>query len=84
MGRWTVTIRVPFIMFTLIAVMQDLIAKRTGKTHIINRQKLNEYREPYWLIDGSAATRDFGYQSEYCMTRGVRLTLDWYQSNGWL
>ena len=75
---------VPVPVFATIAAMQGVLSRISGKPHIINLQKLNEYKALYWMCDRSAAERDFGYKPEYCVTRGVRLTLEWYQANGWL
>jgi len=79
-----VTVHLPIFIFTLLALVRDMLARITGKASILNLQKINELKQPYWICDGSKARNMLGFQPEYPLEKGVQNTLKWYVDHGWL
>jgi dihydroflavonol-4-reductase len=84
MDTWAVTIHVPVWSFYMIAAIKMLESRITGKPSIINMQKMNEFKQCFWICDGSKAERLFNYCPAYPVKRGIPETLKWYQEQGWL
>lgn len=84
MQRRAITIHIPVWLFATIAIIREIQTFFTRKPSILNLQKMNEFRERFWICDGSKAQRLLDFQPEYQLERGIRETLDWYYHHGWL
>jgi len=84
MGRKAVFIPVPFWLLAAVVHTREAVAAVTRKPSILNRQKLPEYRQPYWCCDGAKAERELGFSPSFMMDEAVRRTVAWYQNQGWL
>ena len=56
----------------------------TGKPASINSQKVKELLEPSWICDSSKARENLGFKPGITLENGIRMTIDWYQEQGWL
>jgi len=56
----------------------------TGKPASINSQKVKELLEPSWICDSTKAHEQFGFNPGINLEDGIRTTVRWYQSQGWL
>ena len=84
MNRKAVTVHIPVWIFGLMALSRDIYSRTSGKASILNLQKMREFRERFWLCDGSKSRHMLGFRPEYELNRGIRETLDWYYNQGWL
>jgi nucleoside-diphosphate-sugar epimerase len=50
----------------------------------VNLAKIPEYTAPGWVASTERAARDFGFVAATPLDEGIRLTLEWYEGNGWL
>ncbi len=62
----------------------ELLWKLTGRSQIVSRRKIRDLLHPWWICDGRAAARDFGFIPEFDLTAGLRETVAWCRSNGLL
>ena len=84
LGKKAVTIRVPVLIASFIAVVTELISKLIGKPSILTRQKIKELREKAWICDGSKAERELDFHPKVLLPEGIDRCVDWYKKQGWL
>lgn len=78
-----VTLHIPVWFFGFIALVREFYSKLTGVPSILNRQKMNEFKERFWICDSDKAHSHFGFQPVYSLEKGVSITVDWYREHGW-
>jgi dihydroflavonol-4-reductase len=83
-GRTPRRIVVPLPIVRAIALSGEAVARLTGKVTILNRQKFREYIQPGWVPDVGKAKAVLGYATSVSLDDGLRETVDWYRTNGWL
>ncbi|MBN1782065.1 NAD-dependent epimerase/dehydratase family protein [bacterium] len=84
MQKRAVMVHVPVALFSLVALFYDLRSGITKRPSIISIQKMNEFRQRFWICSDAKARAVFGYTPEVSLKRGVRETLNWYLENQWL
>ncbi len=84
MGQRAITVHVPVFLFTGIVLFTDLISKITGKSMVLNKQRMQIIKQRYWICDGSKAVEELGFQSVFTLEEGIRKSIAWYRDNGWL
>jgi dihydroflavonol-4-reductase len=84
MNKKAVIIHIPVWIFGLIALYREFYSRISGKCSILNWQKMNEFRERFWVCDGSKARRLLDFRPEYELNRGIQETWEWYCRQGWL
>ncbi|GAB4371617.1 MAG: NAD(P)-dependent oxidoreductase [Calditrichia bacterium] len=77
-------IRIPYFLAYGVAGLLEGIAKIGKKPTILNRQKMREVKQRYWVVSPRQAINDFDYQTDYPLERGLRVSLDWYRKMGWM
>jgi dihydroflavonol-4-reductase len=83
-GRKVLRIRVPEAGIYAIAAVAELLAKFSSKPALINFEKARDMVQDYWTCDASKAKRDFGFEQQVSIEEGIKATIDWYKSVGWL
>ncbi len=84
LSKRTVRIVLPGWLLPLFAALAGLPARLTGQPALLNDQKLIELRQRYWTCSAEKARRELGFEAQYSLETGVRLTAQWYRENGWL
>jgi nucleoside-diphosphate-sugar epimerase len=77
-------IRVPKSVLPLIGFLGDGIGKITGKSTIINRDKMKELMYTHWICDISKARDELGFEPKIGIKEGIKWTADWYKIHRWL
>lgn len=81
---WWIRITAPIGLLWMITVAGGFTGKLTGKMTVLNKDKFNILRQRNWQCDIKPAVRELGFHPLYQLPRGVKLTVKWYQENGWL
>lgn len=55
-----------------------------GRVSTINREKLDDLLQQYWLISSQRAVDELGYQPAWDLESGVAMTARWYKDKKWL
>lgn len=76
--------QVPPRLMRMAARLGDLYAFVTGRTPILNSQKLSLAQPEFWLCSSQRIRDELGWQPEITPQNGVRLTYNWYVDAGWL
>ena len=50
----------------------------------LNNDKYHILSQRNWQCDIEPARRDFGYNPEWPLERGVKAAVEWYKQAGWL
>jgi dihydroflavonol-4-reductase len=77
-------LRVPFFLLDVVAIFTEAIAKFTGEPATLNRQKMIDLKQQYWICDSTKAEKEIGYCAKHPLEKGIEETARWYLDNGWL
>src|SRR5262249_5495112 len=84
LGRRARTIAIPRSVAFGVAVAAEAAAALTGKPPVINRDKVADLSQTCWGCSIERARREIGYTQKVKLEDGMRETVDWYRSEGWL
>ena len=84
MGVRTIRLGLPVCVFRWCAGLSDWVSKRSGKPHILSRERYQEMIHPNWCCDSSKAMAELGFSPSFDLERGVAETVRWYRVQGWL
>lgn len=81
---WVLHIKAPKWVLKCICTIGGRFGRMTGKMIVLNEDKYNILSQRNWRCDIEPARRDFGYEPEWDLERGVKAAIDWYKKAGWL
>ena len=84
LGKKALRIRVPEAGVYTIAAFAELFGRFNKKPVLINFEKARDMVQDNWTCDSGKARRDFGYIQEISLEAGIRNTVEWYRTKGWL
>jgi len=74
----------PVPLLSAVALFSEGFSMLTGKAALLNRQKMAEIRQRYWVADSGRAREVLGYSPSHDFASGAVETARWYEENGWL
>ncbi len=74
----------PLWFLKVVSVVAEAFAHLTGKISALNRDKYYIMKQRNWRCDISAARQELGFNPEYNLERGVKITMKWYKDEGWI
>lgn len=77
-------IRIPFWMGNIIARIVETGTVLTKSPAVLNRQKILEAVQPYWVCSPEKLNRDTGFSCSTDIEKGMKNTALWYKKMGWL
>ncbi len=78
------TIKIPAWMVRLLANLSTVYSAVSKKPAILNREKILEMEQPFWLVSNRKAKKEIQYFPLLSTERAIKETADWYIKNGWL
>ncbi|HSQ78203.1 MAG TPA: NAD-dependent epimerase/dehydratase family protein [Nitrospirota bacterium] len=78
------TIKIPYAVAYLIGLASEFGGLFTSRPALMNRQKVREAAQKYWICDLSKTENELGFRHEYPLRRGLEITWQWYRDNVWL
>ncbi len=84
LNRKSVRIRIPEFGVYIVAAIAEFFSLFSRRAALINIEKARDMVQDYWTCDSSRAKRDFGFEQEISLEEGIRDTVQWYRSQGWL
>ncbi|MDP2914576.1 MAG: NAD(P)-dependent oxidoreductase [Candidatus Aminicenantes bacterium] len=84
LGKRVKKIVVPKSIALGASFIQELLSAVTGKPHIVNRDKVQEYLQAGWVADVENARLKLSFVTGFSLDEGIRETIRWYQDAGWL
>jgi len=83
-GVRPVRLVVPVPVLSVVAALSEAFGAVTGKPALLNRQKMAEIKQRYWVADTGKARDRLGFDAAHDFRSGAGLTVRWYKENGWL
>jgi nucleoside-diphosphate-sugar epimerase len=84
MGVTALRIRVPRPMIFGIAFFSEYLSKISRKPSLISKGKVIEMIQVDWTCDIARAKTVLGFQPQFQLSQGARLTYQWYKKEKWL
>jgi nucleoside-diphosphate-sugar epimerase len=79
-----IKIKIPSWTVVLIASFNAIYSTIFKKAVLLNRDKLLEMKQPYWLISNEKAKNEINYNPKYSTKDAIKETALWYEENSWL
>jgi len=77
-------VALPIAALSLVALVSEGVSALTGRPALMNRQKMAEIRQRYWVVDTAKAKAVLGFEAAVDFRAGAMLTARWYREHGWL
>jgi nucleoside-diphosphate-sugar epimerase len=77
-------IRLPMAVLQPALLASDAIHRLWGQYPFLSLDKVNEISAANWLCESSGLWKELGRQPVYSLEDGLRETVRWYQSRGYL
>jgi nucleoside-diphosphate-sugar epimerase len=84
MGVRPIYLGLPVRVFRWCAGLSDWVSRRSGRPHILSKERYQEMIHPNWCCDSSKATVNLGFSPSFDLKRGIAETVKWYRAQGWL
>lgn len=81
---WVLHIKAPLWFLRMVCALSGVLSRVTGRMSALNMDKYHILRQRNWQCDITPAKRDFGYEPEWGLERGVEAAVTWYKNHGWL
>ena len=73
---------VPLALVKIIAWINEMGSKISGKPSILSRDKINELKASNWACDTSPQELELGYKPKYSLEEAINETINWNKVNG--
>ena len=80
-GKKIIKIKIPLPLIKIIAGVNELYSKLSGKATILNFDKVNELKATNWYCDIENLKKDIGYNPEIHLKEGIEKTTKWYREH---
>lgn len=77
-------IKCPLFILKTISLLAQFVCNRLGMTSTLNGDKYKIMKQRNWRCDISPAIEELDYSPKYSLEEGVKETIAWYKSEGWL
>jgi nucleoside-diphosphate-sugar epimerase len=84
MGVTPICIRVPKWMIFGMASFSEYLSKLSGKPPLLNKGKVEEMMQKNWVCDITKAKTLLGFEPQFKLSQGAKLTFEWYRKENWL
>ena len=78
------TLKLPYGIAYLFGLASEIGSLISKKPAVVNRQKVREAVQRYWLCDLGRIEHDLRFRAEYPLKKGLEHTWKWYRKNNWL
>lgn len=78
------TVKLSYRTAALFGAASEFASLFTGRPALLNRQKVREAAQRYWLCDTEKIENELRFRAEYPLQKGLELTWKWYRNNDWL
>lgn len=84
MGKQVLNIHISKSITSFLSFLIESISFFTRKPFILNREKILEASQPYWVCDVSKAKNELDFTTAFTLEDGIKATVEWYRKEGWL
>lgn len=84
LGKKGLRLYIPSFMMDAFAALSENYSRLSNRDTILNRQKMIELKQNFWVCSPLKAKKDIGFEAATSLEQGFRDTLSWYHGCGWL
>lgn len=84
LGYRAVALPLPISMLKLVAFVNDLVGRLTGRPRLFRMEKLEEARQIAWVCSSERAYTDLGWRPRVPISDAIARTGQWYRDRGWI
>ncbi len=81
---FVIHVKCPLFLLKIISLLAGSVTSLLGRSSTLNTDKYKIMKQRNWQCDISPLIDELGYRPEYDLQRGVRETIAWYKTEGWL
>lgn len=82
-GGAALEVQLPQSLVNVAARVGDLYGRATGKTGMLNTNKIAMSKPDYWICSPERAETELGFRARIALDDGMRDTYGWYRAAGW-
>lgn len=82
-NKKTIPLFIPDFALRIVSFFSEKISRFQNQPALLNRQKIDELLQTYWLADSSEIKKDLGMDFTK-LKIGAKITYQWYKENNWL
>jgi len=83
-NKRVIQLPVPFFLIKLYFLYNEFYALIRRDEKVFTRDKYNELKQYNWVCSVDKAKKEIGFSPDYCLTRGISKSIQWYKKQGWL
>ncbi len=84
MHKKALPVKIPVFVIDIYAQLSELFARFNNRIALVNKDKALEMKQDYWLLDNEKAKHDLNFEPRISLSEGIRTTLEWYKTHGWI
>jgi nucleoside-diphosphate-sugar epimerase len=84
LGYRAMALPLPIPLLKLVALVNDIAGKLTGRPRLFRREKLEEARQIAWVCSSEKAYADLGWRARVPISEAIARTGKWYRDQGWI
>jgi nucleoside-diphosphate-sugar epimerase len=84
LGKKGLRLYIPSFIMDVFAALSENYSRLSNRDTILNRQKMIELKQNFWVCSPQKAKKDIGFEAATSLEQGFRDTLSWYHGCGWL
>ncbi len=84
LGKKSLKIVIPHFAVHVVGFFSEVFGYMSTKPVILNREKVKEITQAYWICSVEKAKRDLGFKEKFTLEEGFKNTIGWYRENKWL
>lgn len=77
-------VHIPAWVISGVASFSEFLSLISGKPPLINKGKVEEMMQKNWLCDISKARALLGFEPQFSLAEGLKITYEWYRKENWL
>ncbi len=82
--RRGLTVKLPHAVVFTVAGLSEFFSMFRSKPSVLNWEKGRDMVQANWTCSVEKATREIGYHQQVSLEDGIRDTVEWYRTNGWM
>ena len=84
MNTYSITIHIPELLLYPITLIGEFFSIFSKKPPIINREKIKEFKEAYWLVNSEKANNLLDFNPSENIIQNLKVTYKWYKEKKWI
>lgn len=77
-------LKIPSWIIWLVATTNSIYSDIFKKAVLLNKDKILEMQQPYWLVSNQKAKLELNYTPLLSTEEGIKNTAEWYVEHGWI